>query len=227
MLVYIMSPAVPPYHVPCAKSRIAIIFPDKVHHGGQGIIRILFRNKNENNGTNKCPLKCLGGVIVICVYCGPAESLTSDIYLRHSIFISVRMVWPRRWWKVERQSSSKMNGKFLWRKSLSLSHQGQGEAEIKWQGLVMSIADTLTLQGWLQRITIYCRLQMFINSFVDNYNYRKGQGWGEGQPLMVVSDKWIKIQRQYRDLIITCPPVTATQSSFAAVEAKYSVYLQS
>ena len=73
MSVYIMFPAVPPYHVPCAKSWIAIIFPDKVHHGGQGIIRILFRNKNENNGTNKCPLKCLGGVIVICVHCGPAE----------------------------------------------------------------------------------------------------------------------------------------------------------
>ena len=168
----------------------------------------MFRRSN----CNLCSLRLSGG-------------LTSDIYLRHSIFISVRMVWPRRWGKVSHHQ--KMNGKFLWRKSLSLSHQGQGEAEIKWQGLVMSIADTLTLQGCLQRITIYCRLQMFINSFVDNYNYRKGQGWGEGQPLMVVSDKWIKIQRQYRDLIITCPPVTATQSSFAAVEAKYSVYLQS
>ena len=223
MLVYIMSPAVP-HHVPCAKSWIAIIFPDKVHHGGQGIIRILFRNKNENNGTNKCPLKCLGGVIVICVHCGPAE-VSRVTFIWGIAFLSQCNGLTQA--MMESQSSSKMNGKFLWRKSLSLSHQGQGEAGIKWQGLVMSIADTLTLQGWLQRITIYCRLQMFINSFVDNYNYRKGQGWGEGQPLMVVSDKWIKIQRQYRDLIITCPPVTATQSSFAAVEAKYSVYLQS
>ena len=147
----------------------------------------------------------MGGVILICLRRpsgGSHDRHLLDAWAAHQ---RPGMAWPRRWWL--RMATCKSDVSQKWMENSCNANpwachaKVRGEADILWQGVVMSIADTLTLQCCTgccrgsQFTADMCRLQMFIKSFVYNYNYRKGQGWGEGdgQPLMVVSDKWIKM----------------------------------